>query len=78
MVPKNSTIHSFIHGAQASENARTNLQSGNIPWKDIESLFKALGAEVSERTGSRVAVVYSMKSVYFTGHTPHRILIKER
>jgi len=31
--------------------------SGNIPWKDIESLFRALGADVSERAGSRVAVV---------------------
>jgi hypothetical protein len=31
--------------------------SVNIPWRDIESLFKALGADVSERAGSRVAVV---------------------
>ena len=31
--------------------------SGNIQWKDIESLFGELGAEVSEREGSRVAVV---------------------
>jgi len=31
--------------------------SGNIPWSNIESLFKALGADVSERAGSRVAVV---------------------
>jgi len=31
--------------------------SGNIPWTDIEDLFEALGADVSERAGSRVAVV---------------------
>ena len=31
--------------------------SGNIKWDDIEGLFLALGAEVSEREGSRVAVV---------------------
>ena len=31
--------------------------SGTIPWSDIESLFKSLGADVSERAGSRVAVV---------------------
>ncbi len=31
--------------------------SGNIPWKDVESLFRALGADVSERAGSRVAIV---------------------
>ena len=31
--------------------------SGNIPWTDIEALFVALGADVSARAGSRVAVV---------------------
>jgi len=31
--------------------------SGNILWTDIEALFVALGADVSARAGSRVAVV---------------------
>jgi len=31
--------------------------SGTIAWSDIESLFVALGAEVNEREGSRIAVV---------------------
>ena len=31
--------------------------SGNLPWRDIEALFVELGAEVSERAGSRVAVM---------------------
>ena len=31
--------------------------SGNLPWVDIESLFIALGADVKERVGSRIAVV---------------------
>lgn len=43
--------------------------SGNIPWSDIESLFKALGAEVSERAGSRVAVVLFGEVRVF--HRPH-------
>ena len=43
--------------------------SGNIPWKDIESLFKALGADVSERAGSRVAVVLFGEVRVF--HRPH-------
>lgn len=43
--------------------------SGNIPWKDIESLFKALGAEVTERSGSRVAVVLFGEVRVF--HRPH-------
>lgn len=30
---------------------------GNVRWRDIEALFVEQGAEVSEREGSRVAVV---------------------
>ena len=43
--------------------------SGNIPWMDIEALFKALGAEVSERAGSRIAVVLFGEVRVF--HRPH-------
>jgi len=31
--------------------------SANVQWRDIEAMFHELGAEVSEREGSRVAVV---------------------
>ena len=30
--------------------------SGNIKWSNIESLLKDLGAEISERQGSRIGV----------------------
>ena len=43
--------------------------SGNVSWAEIESLFKALGAEVSERSGSRVAVVLFGEVRVF--HRPH-------
>ncbi len=43
--------------------------SANIPWSDIESLFKALGADVSERAGSRIAVVLFSEVRVF--HRPH-------
>ena len=43
--------------------------SGNIHWSDIESLFMALGADVSERSGSRVAVVLFDEVRVF--HRPH-------
>ena len=47
----------------------TRPTSGNIQWTDIEALFKALGAEISERAGSRVAVVlYGEVRVF---HRPH-------
>lgn len=31
--------------------------SGNVQWREIEALFKALGVSIQEREGSRVAVV---------------------
>jgi hypothetical protein len=43
--------------------------SGSIKWTDIEAMFVALGAEVSERQGSRVAVFLFNEVRVF--HRPH-------
>lgn len=43
--------------------------SGGIRWADIEALFLELGAEVSEREGSRIAVVLFGEVRMF--HRPH-------
>ena len=43
--------------------------SGNIQWRDIEALLTELGAEVSEREGSRVAVFLFGEVRVF--HRPH-------
>lgn len=43
--------------------------SANIAWKDVEGLFVALGAEVSEREGSRVAICLFHEVRVF--HRPH-------
>jgi hypothetical protein len=43
--------------------------SGNIRWRDIEGLFKDLGAKVSEREGSRVGVELFGEIRVF--HRPH-------
>ena len=43
--------------------------SANIPWTDIEALFVELGAEISERRGSRVAVILFEEVRIF--HRPH-------
>ncbi len=43
--------------------------SGGIPWRDIEALFVELGADVSEREGSRVAVLLFGEVRIF--HRPH-------
>ena len=32
--------------------------SANVRWADIEALFRALGAEIDEREGSRVEVFF--------------------
>lgn len=42
---------------------------GSIQWGDIEALLKALGAEVEEREGSRVAIVLFGEVRVF--HRPH-------
>ena len=43
--------------------------NGNIEWRKIESLFRALGCEIIEGGGSRIAVVY--KDMKATFHRPH-------
>ena len=43
--------------------------SANIAWTDIEALLLGLGAEVSEREGSRIAIVLFSEVRVF--HRPH-------
>lgn len=43
--------------------------SANIKWRSIEELLVELGAEISEREGSRVAVVLFKEVRVF--HRPH-------
>lgn len=43
--------------------------SGSIRWKDVEALFIELGAEITERQGSRVGVrLFGERRVF---HRPH-------
>lgn len=41
----------------------------NIKWKDVESLFGALGGEIEEGRGSRVRVLLNKEEAVF--HRPH-------
>ena len=43
--------------------------SGNVQWRDVESLFLELGAEIEERAGSRVSVFLFGEVRVF--HRPH-------
>lgn len=43
--------------------------SGNIQWRDIEALFLELGADISEREGSRIGVrLFGERRAF---HRPH-------
>ena len=44
-------------------------ERADIPWVDIEKLFEALGAEVTEGRGSRVRVAFKGRKAVF--HRPH-------
>ena len=44
-------------------------EQANIAWRDIEALLIALGAEISEGSGSRVRV--ALKDVRAVFHRPH-------
>lgn len=44
-------------------------ERANIPWRDVEALLIALGAEISEGNGSRIRV--ALKGVRAVFHRPH-------
>lgn len=44
-------------------------ERANIAWRDVEALFMALGAEISEGSGPRVRV--ALKDVRAVFHRPH-------
>ena len=51
------------------ESLFTHPVSANIQWRDIEALFEELGADISERAGSRIALVLFDEVRVF--HRPH-------
>jgi hypothetical protein len=54
---------------QTLERLFEKPERSDISWNDIESLFKALGADLSEGRGSRVRV--ALKDVRAVFHRPH-------
>jgi len=44
-------------------------ERANIPWREIEALFLALGAEITEGSGSRIRV--ALNGVRAVFHRPH-------
>jgi hypothetical protein len=52
--------------------------SANVQGRDIEALFVELGAEVTEREGSRLSVVVFEEVRVFIGHIHCRTLTRAR
>jgi hypothetical protein len=70
MVLKSGTIIAMKRKHQKTlEAVYARPVSANIQWRDIEALFSELGADISEREGSRVAVVLFGEVRVF--HRPH-------
>ncbi|MFN7621466.1 MAG: type II toxin-antitoxin system HicA family toxin [bacterium] len=61
----------FVKGkhARTLEAVFANPVRANVLWADVESLFAAAGAEISEGRGSRVRV--SLDGVDAVFHRPH-------
>jgi len=51
------------------ESIFQNPPPSNIEWRDIESLLRALGAELSEGNGSRIRI--KLKGIRAVFHRPH-------
>lgn len=61
---------------QTLERMFEKPERSDILWNDIESLFKALGADVSEGRGSRVRVALKgLRAVFLRPH-PQRVMNK--
>lgn len=62
---------------QTLEKIFEKPERSDIPWENIESLFKALGADVSESKGSRARVALNdVRAVFHRPH-PERVTSKE-
>jgi hypothetical protein len=57
------------HHRRTLEAIFARPERADIPWREIESLFVALGAEVTEGSGSRVRV--ALNGVRAVFHRPH-------
>lgn len=69
IVPNSSTIKLSTHHKKTLVNIFTNPVQADIPWKEIEALFLALGATISEGNGSRVRIeITGVRAVF---HRPH-------
>src|SRR5258708_38762566 len=50
-------------------NVFANAVKANVAWKDIEAMCKALGAEITEGSGSRVRI--ALNGARAVSHRPH-------
>ncbi len=70
MVAKSDTILSVNRAHRKTLAAVfADPVSGNIEWRKVEALLKAVGCQIIEGSGSRITVVYEGRKAAF--HRPH-------
>ncbi len=78
--PESGPLPSFFmshkHIAQLLRTIFQDPISGNIHWRDVESLLHHLGAEVDQHTGARMRVV--LNGVEGILHRPHHSNVLNR
>ncbi len=67
----------------SSKPARTlasifaNPVPADIRWADIETLFRALGAEIEQGSGSRIRILLNGRRMTFHAPHPQPVIIKD-
>ena len=67
----------------SSKHARTlgavfaNPVRADIRWSDIEALFRALGAEIDQGSGSRIRISLNGRRMVFHAPHPQPVIIKD-
>ena len=70
MVAKNDTITAMNRAHRKTlASIFTDPVPGNIEWRKIETLLKAIGCEILEGRGSRITVLHESRKAAF--HRPH-------
>ena len=69
MISRHDIITWVSHHERTLQAIFAEPTRGNIRWADIVALFQHLGATVSEREGSRMAVMFNDRVAIF--HRPH-------
>lgn len=72
LVERYRTMISSSNECEAPRDARRDFRNpprADVPWRDVEALLSACGAEITEGSGSRVRI--ALNGVRAVFHRPH-------